>query len=43
MISLRPRGYDTFFIRPQPFRADQMPRSSRKRSIGAEELMARMR
>ena len=37
------RSHITFFIRPQPLIADQMPRSSRKRSIGAEELMARMR
>src|SRR4029079_5483182 len=26
----------TFFERPQPLSADQMPRSSRKRSIGAD-------
>ena len=36
-------AYDTRFTRPQPFSADQIPRSSRKRSIGADELMARMR
>jgi len=33
----------TFFARPQPFSADQTRRSRRKRSIGADELIARIR
>jgi len=34
---------ETFFTRPQPLSACQMPRSRRKRSIGADDLMALMR
>ena len=34
---------DTRFMRPQPLSADQMPRSSRKRSIGADDLIELMR
>ncbi len=37
------RRYITFFARPQVLIADQMPRSSRKRSIGADDLMEAMR
>ncbi len=33
----------TFFDRPQVLSADQMPRSSRKRSIGADDLIELMR
>ena len=37
------RNQLTFFIRPQVLIADQMPRSSRKRSIGADDLIEAMR
>ena len=37
------RDYITRFILPQPLSADQMPRSSRKRSIGADDLIELMR
>ena len=37
------RVQETRFMRPQPLSADQMPRSSRKRSIGADDLIDEMR
>ena len=40
---IRDTHYITRFSRLQPLSADQMPRSSRKRSIGADDLMALMR
>src|SRR5262245_61860446 len=37
------QAYITFFIRPQVLSADQMRRSSRKRSIGADDLIELIR
>jgi hypothetical protein len=36
-------SYITLFTRPQVFSADQMLRSSRKRSMGADDLIELMR
>ncbi len=40
---IRDTPHITFFDRPQPLSAVQMPRSSRKRSIGADDLIELIR
>jgi hypothetical protein len=41
--AIDPRAQATRFTRPQLLSEAQMPRSSRNRSMGADELNARMR